>query len=391
MKNAALHGGGKYFDTTSTTSLQDALARVLAEIQAVNSVFVSATLPVALNISNTYLNQVYMGLFRPDANVSPRWFGNLKEYKLAYDADEPGSPLVDRNNNDVVSAKTGFIVPTAVEPLDAQSVQRGAMVGRFGRLLEEFHARDADPDRDGLARWRSRRKRRRRAGHARSLSHQCTAHRGGGAPATAWCSPAGSDLAPASRLLGRPRQVRPGRHQRGQRLMPGQVRREHYGRHAEPCQLGSRHRQQRRRVRPGQTSTGYDVTVRGSAHGDVLHSRPQIVYYGGSTGIVAYYGGNDGMLHAVCAGTSSGYAPAAGPPGEEMWSFVADYVRQVQAPARPDAGGVDAKHRPHRCLAGAAAPRLFLRRRHRRSTVRRAAPSSTPPRGAAATSSTPST
>ena len=62
---------------------------MFAEIQAVNSVFVSATLPVALNVSNTYLNQVYMGLFRPDANVSPRWYGNLKEYKLAYDSEQP--------------------------------------------------------------------------------------------------------------------------------------------------------------------------------------------------------------------------------------------------------------------------------------------------------------
>ena len=40
--------------------------------------FASSTLPVSVNVRGTYLNQVYMGVFRPDPDALPRWMGNLK-------------------------------------------------------------------------------------------------------------------------------------------------------------------------------------------------------------------------------------------------------------------------------------------------------------------------
>jgi type IV pilus assembly protein PilY1 len=58
------------------------------------------------------------------------------------------------------------------------------------------------------------------------------------------------------------------------------------------------------------------TTVRPSIHGDVLHSRPAVVNYGGSTGVVVFYGANDGMLHAV-NGNQSGTGA-----GQELWSFI---------------------------------------------------------------------
>ena len=48
----------------------------------------------------------------------------------------------------------------------------------------------------------------------------------------------------------------------------------------------------------------------------MLHSRPAVVNYGGSTGVVVFYGANDGMLHAV-NGNSTGTDA-----GDELWSFV---------------------------------------------------------------------
>jgi len=56
--------------------------------------------------------------------------------------------------------------------------------------------------------------------------------------------------------------------------------------------------------------------VRPSVHGDILHSRPAVVNYGGTTGVVVFYGGNDGMLHAV-NGNQTGTGA-----GDELWSFV---------------------------------------------------------------------
>ena len=56
--------------------------------------------------------------------------------------------------------------------------------------------------------------------------------------------------------------------------------------------------------------------MRPSIHGDVLHSRPSVVNYGGTIGTVVYYGGNDGMLHAVDGNRTGTTA------GSELWSFV---------------------------------------------------------------------
>ena len=65
-----------------------------------------------------------------------------------------------------------------------------------------------------------------------------------------------------------------------------------------------------------ETGPGGTTTVRPSIHGDVLHSRPSVVNYGGTIGTIVYYGGNDGMLHAVDGNRSGATA------GSELWSFV---------------------------------------------------------------------
>lgn len=86
--NMANKGGGKSFlvDSQNHASLQDVLLQVLNEVQAVNSVFASATLPVSANTQGTFLNQVYIAMFRPDGQAAPRWYGNVKQYQLGFDA-----------------------------------------------------------------------------------------------------------------------------------------------------------------------------------------------------------------------------------------------------------------------------------------------------------------
>ncbi|HEY8856388.1 MAG TPA: hypothetical protein VIM43_03400, partial [Rugosibacter sp.] len=97
LKSMANVGGGKYFQSTSQASIKSALSLIFAEIQAVNSVFASATLPISVNTQGTFENQVYLGVFRPDASARPRWFGNLKEYKFGRycDADRNDKVLID--------------------------------------------------------------------------------------------------------------------------------------------------------------------------------------------------------------------------------------------------------------------------------------------------------
>ena len=61
--------------------------------------------------------------------------------------------------------------------------------------------------------------------------------------------------------------------------------------------------------------------MRPSAHGDIVHSRPVAVDYGGGTGVVVFYGASDGMLHAINGNQSSSIGSYAA--GSELWSFVA--------------------------------------------------------------------
>src|SRR5204863_2524285 len=104
---------GKYFKTTDLAGIQAALSQIFSEVQAVNSVFAATTLPVSINVRGTNLNQVYIGVFRPDATASPRWLGNLKQYQLGVNATTGALQLVDATLTQAVNLNTGFISNSA--------------------------------------------------------------------------------------------------------------------------------------------------------------------------------------------------------------------------------------------------------------------------------------
>lgn len=123
LTSVAQYGGGKYFAVSNYDEIKTAILKILNEVQAVNSVFASASLPVSVNAQGTYLNQIYLGMFRPDATGAPRWLGNLKQYQFILQYLDPTKPdpntailrLGDANGNPALSsAGTGFISPTAV-------------------------------------------------------------------------------------------------------------------------------------------------------------------------------------------------------------------------------------------------------------------------------------
>jgi type IV pilus assembly protein PilY1 len=113
LSSMAKYGGGKYFQTSDSSGLQEAILKILNEVQAVNSVFSSASLPVSVNAQGTYLNQIFLGMFRPDGDGLPRWMGNLKQYKLV---TKNGNLVMGDKNGDaaISSGSTGFLSPTAV-------------------------------------------------------------------------------------------------------------------------------------------------------------------------------------------------------------------------------------------------------------------------------------
>lgn len=121
LSAVANKGGGKYFAATSEDEIRNAMTIIFAEIQAINSVFTSATLPVSVNLQGIYENQVFFGVFRPDAQSRPRWYGNLKQYRFGLSTDANGATslyLADSRSScgagsnqpcAAINAETGFI------------------------------------------------------------------------------------------------------------------------------------------------------------------------------------------------------------------------------------------------------------------------------------------
>ena len=118
LRSMAKEGGGKFYIASDSDAIKQALLQIFNEVQAVNSVFASSSLPVSVNAQGTFLNQIFMGMFRPDPDGAPRWFGNLKQFQFGVDASNPASPtlfLADSTGAQALSsAGTGFISANAV-------------------------------------------------------------------------------------------------------------------------------------------------------------------------------------------------------------------------------------------------------------------------------------
>lgn len=292
LKNMAREGGGQYFQAGSDAGFNAALQNILTQIQAINSVFAAAALPVSVSVRGTYLNQVYLGVFRPDKNSKPNWAGNLKQYQLGVDttASPPILFLADSTGAAAQNPTSGFVNPFAIsfwtkastfwDPttfyVDSQGLG-GSSDSPDGDLVEKGGA--AQYIRTTFATSQA----------ARNL-YTCTGTCGSGSllSATRFNT---SNTAVMS-ALGTTNTTE-------QANIVSWVR----GGYAGDTDY------------PGATSTD----VRGFAHGDVLHSRPTVINYGrNADDIVVFYGSNDGILHAV----KGGQQPSNGD-GNELWGFIA--------------------------------------------------------------------
>lgn len=111
LSNMAKYGGGKYFAASDEDAIVNAFKLIFAEITSVNSTFASASLPVNATNRAQNENQVFIGMFRPDPEAKPRWFGNVKRYQIVIDGNDVA--LGDKNGTAAVSSLTGFILDCA--------------------------------------------------------------------------------------------------------------------------------------------------------------------------------------------------------------------------------------------------------------------------------------
>ncbi|MBE0613897.1 MAG: PQQ-binding-like beta-propeller repeat protein [Burkholderiales bacterium] len=277
-------GGGKYFAATNEAAIVNALKSILNEIQSVNTTFASASLPVNATNRTQNANQVFIGMFRPDPDANPRWFGNLKQYaigKVGGDLD-----LVDKNGAAATNALTGFIDDCAasfwttdssnywsnivVNPDPASTCTSAVASNTVYSDLPDGPTVEKGAVAEIL----------RRGNTPGGATTQTTANR-------TMLTLSGSSLVdfnttnvPSGTLAA----------------------------NIVDFTLG----------KDVNNATGlYDATTnptqtRPSIHGDVVHSRPLPVNYGGTAGVTVYYGANDGTLRAVDASN-----------GKERWAFVA--------------------------------------------------------------------
>ncbi|MBQ5940109.1 pilus assembly protein [Massilia sp. AB1] len=275
MLSMARAGGGKYFAARNEDAIVDAIKEILIEIQAVNTTFASTSLPVNATNRSQNENQVFIGMFRPDPDAKPRWFGNLKRYQLITSGS--GIDLGDVNKKPAVNANTGFVTPCATSFWTSDS---GAYWSGLGLKpdpagtcsVSSYNKYSDAPDGAFVEK-----------GAAAQILRQ------GNVPAGTGTSSAvnrnvltqfGSILTPLTTTNS---------------LMDTNLVKFIRGEDTNNEKGG-----------------GPSNTTRPSIHGDVIHSRPLPVNYGGTTGVTVYYGANDGTLRALNAAT-----------GVERWAFIA--------------------------------------------------------------------
>ncbi|HJV85917.1 MAG TPA: PilC/PilY family type IV pilus protein [Noviherbaspirillum sp.] len=310
MTSMANVGGGKYFPTYDYNGLSDALAKILNEVQAVNSVFASSSLPVSVNTQGTYLNQIYMGMFRPDKDGNPRWVGNLKQYQFNLDTSTNTLRLADSTGASAISsAGTGFISPNAVSFWTVKNTAISPdSTGGFWKNNPQgaglaYDSPDGEVVEKGGAAQRLR--------IDNLIDNYASAAGSSTNPRRLYTyCPGGSSC--IANLTDSSNTFATGNTAITQAML---------GVSSDTDRTNLINWVRGQDNKGDEKGPGGSINVRPSIHGDVLHSRPVVISYGGvSESVVVYYGSNDGVFHAINGNqtTAIGGVPA----GSELWGLV---------------------------------------------------------------------
>lgn len=288
LKSMSKESTGTYKAVTSGdggAAIVAAVNDALSKIQSVNSVFAAVSLPASATVQGAYLNQIYIGMFRPDPNAKPRWMGNLKQYKLG-----TGLNLVDAVNEAAIDSGTGFITACAVSYWTPSKGSPDSYweQSKQGECVppgadKDLYSRSNTPD-----------------GNIVEKGAQAYVLRNT-SPAARTVKTCSSTLSSCTSLL---------------EFSNSNVTAAHLDAvdNAERDLLINWAKGQNVDGELSKTTT----EMRPSAHGDVIHSNPLAISYGSD--VVVFYGGNDGMFHAINGNQADSYGGAL--PGGELWSFM---------------------------------------------------------------------
>lgn len=321
LMSMARVGGGKYFSATDEDAIKNALRQIFAEIQSVNSVYASSSLPVSVNTQGTYLNQVFIGMFRPDGGAEPRWPGNLKQYQFIINRTTGDLQLADKDNNPAISATTGFITPCAVSmwTTDTGTYWNYAgsnAVGSCTAVTSSFPSSGSSsaysdaPDGDIVEKGGAAQRLRgaeSASGTLTSTSERYAVCATGLTTATSACRQLYT--APVCNPTSCPATLTTFATSNAALTAAA------FG-VASDTEKDTVISWIRGQDIDDENGNGLTTEVRPSAHGGVVHSQPAIIDFGGTTGVIAFYGADDGFIHAVDGGKTD-------TEGIELWGFVA--------------------------------------------------------------------
>ena len=266
LQSIATAGGGQFFPATSTAEVVAAFQEIIRSILDVNTSFVAPAVTVNSFNRLSHRDELYFAIFQPTVNA--RWPGNLKRYRLSGDTYE----ILDANDQVAVDDTTGFFKTTATSywtsgGADGADVTRGGAASELTNSRKVMTYTGGEPGAGG-------------ATLTQSLYGLCTALSSGTCTLNASITNA---------MLG----------------------------------LGSTSTDDAERDSILHWAAGLDELDEDSdsdrrdarlALGDPLHSRPQLLVYGGSDDspdIEIYVGDNEGFLHAF-----------RGADGSERFAFI---------------------------------------------------------------------
>jgi len=302
LKSMSNVSDGKYAAVSSSTGsgqqISDAINKDLSEIQAVNSVFASVSLPLSVNTQGTYLNQVYVGMFRPDSDGFPRWEGNLKQYKLGFIGAD--LKLEDATGAAAINSLTGFITECALSfwtPSTTDSYwsfyPQGACIPP-SNLAAGTYKNSNSPDGNIVEKGAEAYVLRNTSVSATTVSRTLKTCSPTFSSCTSLTDFNTSNSAITQTLLGA----------------------------ASSAEHDTLINWERGLDLSDENGNLITSEMRPSSHGDVVHSRPVALNFGTASApaVVVFYGGNDGVFRAI-NGNRTGNISSI-PPGGELWGFI---------------------------------------------------------------------
>ena len=281
-------GGGDYLVASNADALAAALNDVVDDILEKNSVFAAVSLPVSVNIKGTNENQIYMGIFRP--SQQPRWAGNLKLYQIGIDSITGKPILVDAEGDAAEDTGTGFIETLARSFWTASSTYWTNIPTLSVKRGSETTSPSDDPDGKEVERGGVAQGLREYVGTNRTV-YTCT----GTCSSLEDFNTSNNNLAFADFDA------------------------------ADATEMNNIINWSKGiDLEDADNDDDDDTTdIRPNVHGDVIHSQPVVINYGGSKGPYVFYGSNDGMFHAVKGGIVEKTVDSSSKDGEEVWAFTA--------------------------------------------------------------------